>query len=215
MQPVLNERPDEETSDEVAASGNATQLLTGEERAVHYRREPDSGNHPPRCLCQRLEEITKERSRRTALVVARAMNLVEVEIPAEATIPNLREQRTTEIEELVLLVVLCNIGILAEILLAGHAGPGVDKGLLRGRAILVRYSVRRLLVNDESNEAIIQNIIGSLGMSMRGRVLQNVLDVFAAVLENEVAATRVVIDEIGNIVNLCADGNVAGLAGAV
>lgn len=215
MEPVLNERPDEEASDEVAAGGNATQLLTGDVRAVHHRRKPDSGNHPPRCLCQGLEEVAKERSRGTALVVARAMNLVEVEFPAEATIPNLGEQRTTEVEELVLLVVLGNIGILAEIFLAGHAGPGVDKGFLRGRAILVRCSVRRLLVNDEANEAVIQDIVGSLRMSMRGRVFQNVLDVFATVLEDKVTATRVVIDEIGNIVNLGADGNIAGLAGAV
>ncbi|KAG7152070.1 hypothetical protein HYQ46_012096 [Verticillium longisporum] len=64
--------------------------------------------------------------RGTALVVSRTVDLVEVEVLLESAEPDLGEQGPTKVEELVRLVVRVVVGVLAQVLLARHAGPRVN-----------------------------------------------------------------------------------------
>src|SRR5690606_25687682 len=96
--------------------------------AVADTWDPDQRNYPPRRLAERLEEVAEQRRRLAALVVAWAVHLVQVELFGEAAPPDLREQRTAEVEKLVRLVVGRDVGVLAQILLGGHARPGMHIG---------------------------------------------------------------------------------------
>lgn len=213
VQHIFNQRPQEEATAEVAGRSDRTKLPESKIGSISHGWEPDGRNHPPGGLGQRLEEVAEQRCGRTALVVARSVNLVKIELPAEAAEPDLREEWTAEVEELVLLVVLSNIGILAQVLLAGHACPWVNSGLLC--TVGGPIAVDRLLIRDETNEAVIQDIVGGLRVSVRNAILQDVFDVLATVFEDQVAATRVIINEVRDIEDFGADGNIAGLLGIV
>lgn len=159
------------------------------------------------------------------------MDLVEVELFGEAAEPDLREERTGQVEELVLLVIVVIVGVLAQVFFARHASSRVDRfvlvvdssiavGLLGSSvAIAVGLAISicsdGLFGDDEPDDRVVQDIICGFGVTVGCRVLQNVFDIATGVVVDEVGATGVVLGEVGDIEDLGADGDVAGLLGVV
>jgi hypothetical protein len=144
-----------------------------------------------------------------------AVDLIKVEFLAEASEPDLRKERAAEVEELVLLVVTVGVGIFAQVLLARHASPRVCVGI----AILARGGVAidlvgrtvgaGLLRNNESNKRLVEDLVRGLRVGVGGRVLQDLLDVLASVLEQEVSAAGMVVGEVCHVIDLGLDCDIA------
>lgn len=143
------------------------------------------------------------------------MDLIEIEVLAEAAVPDLEKEGLAEIQELVLLVVHVRIGVLAEILLARHAGARMDIFLLVGSGGSVGTAVSGALFGDEADKGIVQDFVGSLGVFVGCGILQDVGNVLARVLDDEATATGVIVDEVGHIVDFVADCYIAGVGGAM
>ena len=117
VQNVLDKRPNKHAKGEAKKLGkDIAEAPTGQVEAVHNRRKPQGWDHPPRRLAQRFEEVSKQGSRRSALVMTGSVDLVQIEIFGEPPEPNLREHRFAQVEKLVRLVVDRQIRVFAEIL---------------------------------------------------------------------------------------------------
>lgn len=126
VQAVLYERPEEQAKPPVrGGSGDVLQALGSKIGAVADAGQPKGGDHPPRRLAERLQDVSKQRRGCASLVVARAVDLFQVELLAEAPEPDLGEEWPAEVQELVLLVVVVEVRLLAQVLFAGHAGSGM------------------------------------------------------------------------------------------
>lgn len=211
MKTVLDQGPDEDTQTPVTSKNKrrayALASLIG---AVDDAGHPEGWNNPPRGLCERFQEVSEQRRGLASLVVAGAMDLVEVEVLAEATKPDLREQRTAKIEELVLLIILVVIRLFAEVLFARHAGSGMDSGIvfgLGGDGFSVGFVA--LCRHDEANVVIVEDLVGGLGVEVRGLVVENVLDIATSIIEDQAATTGVIVHELGHIIDVGADGHIA------
>lgn len=196
VEAVLDKCPEEQAREPGDGEVNlALEALGSEVGAVGDARHPQRRDEPPGRLGQRLEKVAKQRSGIAALVVTRAVDLVEVKVLGEAAVPDLEKERLAEVEELVLLVVGVVVGLLAEVLLARHAGPGMYPGsvlLLFGDALdAVGDDV--LFGEDEADEGVVQDFVGGLGVLVRVLVLEDGLNVLAGVVENQAATAGVVI----------------------
>lgn len=215
VQNILNQAPEEKAKDPVGGSvKRAIQSLIRQIGAIHDGRNPDQRDHPPGSLAERLQEVAKQGCRLSSLVVTRAMDLVQVEFLGKPAKPDLREQRSAQVQELVLLVVVGIIRLLAEILLAGHASSRVDGrsfAILALRGGEIPIPLRR----NESNEGVVENFIGSIRVRVRGRVLQDILNVATSVVQDQACATGVIIHEIGNIIDPSANCYIARSGGIV
>jgi hypothetical protein len=126
VQCIFDKAPDEKSKGPICGRDDGIiPALEGQIGAIRIAREPEDGNHPPRGLCERLEEVAKEGSRLAALVVAWTMHLVKVELLGKVTVPELGKQRLAQIQKLVFFIVLIVIRVLAKIFFIGHASSRV------------------------------------------------------------------------------------------
>lgn len=215
MHKILDQSPEEHTKAPVAKGGGSAQPLGSNGHTVGRGWQPDGRDNPPGGQRERLEEVAKQGGRLAALVVSWTVDLIKVKLLAEASEPDLRKERATEIEELVLLVVTVGVGIFAQVLLARHASPRVGVGIAilarRGVAIdLVGRAVGAGLLGDnESNKRLVEDIVRGLRVGVGGRVLQDLLDVLASVLEQEVGTAGMVVGEVCHVVDLGLDCDIA------
>jgi len=127
MQDIFNYGPEEHAEYPVAQGEElVVKTLRSNPGAVRDARQPDRRNNPPGGLGERLKEVSKQRRRLASLVVARTMDLVKIKFLGETTEPDLREERSVQVEELVLLVVQVIVCVPAQVLRARHSGSGVD-----------------------------------------------------------------------------------------
>lgn len=127
MQDIFNYGPEEHAEYPVAQGVElVVKTLRSNPGAVRDARQPDRRNNPPGGLGERLKEVSKQRRRLASLVVARTMDLVKIKFLGETTEPDLREERSVQVEELVLLVVQVIVCVPAQVLRARHSGSGVD-----------------------------------------------------------------------------------------
>jgi len=233
VQDVFDNRPEPESKRKVPSSVELVVIALGSHvDSIHDARSPDGGNHPPWGLGERLEEVSEQRRRLAALVVARAMNLVKVELLGEATEPDLREEGPAQIKKLVPLVIAVDICILAQVLGAGHSGSRVDVRLAVGSGIAVGHlgssiavgisiglaismTIGGLFGNEEADQRVIEDVVCGFGVLVGIRILEDVFDIAAGVVEDKISAAGVIIGEIGHIVDLVANGDVAGSLGVV
>jgi hypothetical protein len=231
---IFDDCPEPKPKDPVAGKSLAAQTSGSYLGDNRNNRPPQRGDNPPGCLAQRLQKVAKQGCRVASLVVPRAVYLLQVKVLFEATIPYLHQQRLAQVEELVFLVVCVGVCLTLEILCRRHACRGIERlavlchGLeiflaclcgqqrnnLSGHGALCRAFDDRVC-SSEANQAFVQYLIRRVGVLVGDFVLEDIRNVFATVLEDEFAATWVAIEEVGNIVDLCADGNVAGLVGIV
>ena len=191
---------------------------------VRNARQPDHRNNPPGGLGERLKEVTKQRRRLASFVVARAMDLVKIEFFGETTEPDLREEGSVQVEELVLLVVQIIVCILAQVLRARHSGSGVDGAIgvsvdfTIGQlcvsvavGLSVGVSIYSLFRDEKSDKVLIENLVGRVRVCMRIRIFEDLFDVAAGVFENIFGTARMILNKIGDIVDLVADGDISGV----
>lgn len=208
---VFNQSPEEEPKNPVASSSGHT----GHTRKTHGctvgdTRKPDYRNDIPRRLAERFQEVAKERCGFTTLVVTRTMDLLKIELLAEAAGPQLHKQRLVEIKEFVLLVILDDIRLNRQILLSRHTRALIDSPCLFLRTCSsIRTRLCRRISAKEADQAVVQDFVGRLGMLVRYHIAHNFTHVLARILENQIASTGVVVDERGNIVDFRADGDIA------
>lgn len=130
---VLDDGPDGEAGEPVGCRHQGVaEVLAGEVGAVDDGGEPEGRHDVPGGFGEGFEEVAEERRAVAALVVARAVDLLQVEVFAEPAVPHLHEEWSLEVEEFVRLVVGLDVGFLAQIVLAAHARAGVD-----GSAVLI------------------------------------------------------------------------------
>lgn len=220
---ILGKSPEEDAKGPIPGGDQlGAKALRSQIGAVGDPGQPNSRDHPPRGQGEGLEKVAKERRGFTALVMARAMDLVQVKFLAESAEPDLREEGTAKIKELVLLVVIVIVRLLIQVFLTRHAGSGVDGGIVLGGTGLaigmtvgVAVTVGRLLGGNESNQRVIKDFICCIGMGMRSRVLEDLFDIATGVVEDEIGTARMVVGELGHIVNFVADSDIARLLGVV
>lgn len=116
VEDIFDDSPEAESKDPVACESWITQiaLCSNVGHTCDYR-PPERRNDPPGSLAERLQKIAKQGCRVTTLVVAWSMDLLEVEIFLETTVPDLHQQRLVEVEELVLLEVQAGIGLARQV----------------------------------------------------------------------------------------------------
>lgn len=131
VEAVLDEGPEAEAEKPVEGCRERGEVLRGEVGAVGDGGQPHGRDHPPGCQGEGLEEVAEERGGGAAAVVARAVDLLEVEFFAEVAAPDLHKEGLVEVEELVRLEVRGGVGFLVQVFGGGHAGGCVD-GLLAG-----------------------------------------------------------------------------------
>ena len=222
MQDVFDQTPEEKAKQPVGDfCQGVIEAVVGEVGAVRDARQPDHGDDPPGRQTEGLEEVAEERRRGAAPVVARAVDLVQVERLAETAEPDLHQERLVEVEELVRLVVGVEVGVAAQVLGARHARPrvhvlvhlAVDLGVADG---LLDAAVELELVgHEEADERVVQHLVGRLGVGVRVLVLQDGGDVLAGPVQHQVLAARVRVQEVGHVVDVGAHGDVAGLGRVV
>jgi hypothetical protein len=156
------------------------------------------------------------------------MDLLQVEIFAEPTIPNLHQEGLAEVQELVLLVVSVRVSLFGEVFGGRHARRKVEWFAIHGHALEVSFaclgrqqrkdlsrtralcrSIHDSFCGHEADEAVLQDLVRRIGVEVRHLILQDLLHVLAAVLEDELAAARVTVQEVGDIVDLGADCDIA------
>lgn len=87
---VLDDGPDAEADDPIrGCDQRIAEMLRREVRAVDDGWEPESGHDVPGSLRERLEKVAEQRRTLTTLVVSRTVDLLQVELLAEAAIPDL------------------------------------------------------------------------------------------------------------------------------
>ncbi|KAL2273974.1 hypothetical protein FJTKL_03761 [Diaporthe vaccinii] len=202
---ILNERPDEEAQYQEGRQVVETlEALGGRVDAEGHAGPPDQRDNPPRRLAEGLEEVSKERRGLSAFVVPGAVDLVEIELLAEAAEPHLREEGLVEVEEFVLLVVFRIVRLLVQVFLGRHARPRVNPLTICG-TVAVGVAVR----------GVFEHLIGSLGVIVGVRVLEDCRDVLPSPVEHEVGAAGVGVEKICDIVDVVANSDIAGLCRAV
>lgn len=77
--------------------------------------------------------------------------------------------------------------------------------------ISIRMTVRGLLWDHKANKRFLKDLIGSLGVCVGSFILQNGGDVLASIFKNQFGATGMAVEEVGDIVDIAANGNKAGL----
>lgn len=90
VQTVFDDCPDAKAGSPVGSKlEHAGQTLACEVGAVCDRGQPDGWDDPPRSLAQWLKEVAEKRSRISTLIVSWSVYLLEVEVLAEAAVPDL------------------------------------------------------------------------------------------------------------------------------
>ena len=75
----------------------------------------------------------------------------------------------------------------------------------------VGVSIHGLLGNEESDQAFIEDLVGRVRVCMRIRILQDLFDIAAGIFENVFGTARMILDEVGDIVDLVADSDITGV----
>lgn len=89
----------------------------GPHEEIESNGQPDEGHHKPLRAREDFEKVRVKETRRL-WQMTRLVNLLEIVGLAEICVPNLGQQGLTEVQELILFVVLKRVGILrVEILL--------------------------------------------------------------------------------------------------
>jgi len=70
-------------------------------------------------------------------------------------------------------------------------------------------SIHCLFRDEKSDNVLIKNLVGRVGVCMGIRIFEDLFDIAAGVFENIFGTARVILNEIGDIVDLVADGDVA------
>lgn len=71
------------------------------------------------------------------------------------------------------------------------------------------------LSGNKADEVVVQNLPGRFRVEMGSRVVHDVLDILAAIINNQVAAAGMILEERSNVVDLCADSDITGLGGVM
>lgn len=216
---ILDQTPEEESQNPVShTGGHIGDTRKANRGTVGDTREPQDRNDIPCRLAEGLEEVAKERSGFATLIVTRTMDLLQIEILAETAIPQLHEKRLVEVEELVPLEIFCVVGFDGQVFLFRHARSLIydlrvvcRRGIARVHVPICVGLLRSRIRAQETNKTVIQDFVGRLGMFMRNNIAHDLSHVFAGILENQIASTRVIIDERGDIVYFRAKGHIARL----
>lgn len=219
VQDIFDNGPDEDTKHPIGSSVELVVIALGSYvGAVCDTRQPDRGNHPPSGLGERLKKVSKQRRRLAALVVARAMDLVQIELFGESSEPKLGEERFAQVEKLVLLVIQVVVCVLAHILRTRHSGSrmncaiginiGVSVGQLR-MAIAVDMSIDSLFRNEKSDDALVEDFVRRVRVCVRIRIFEDRFDIAAGPVEDVFGTAGMVLDKVGDIVDLVANSNIA------
>jgi len=150
------------------------------------------------------------------------MHLVEIELFAEASEPYLGKERLVEIQELVRLVIVGIVRLPAQVLGAGHARARVDVDAVpvavcasvpvgSDAGLPLGCAVRPRLRRDDADERLLEHFVGGIGMRVGRLVLEDLGDVLAGVLQYQVGAAGMRVEEIGHIVHVGPEGNIARL----
>jgi hypothetical protein len=219
VQNVFNDSPEENTKQPVAKSEElVVEALRSDVGAICDAWQPNKRDHIPSGLGERFKKVSKQRRRLAALVMARTMDLVQIEFLGESTEPELREKRPVQIEKLVLLVVHVVVCFPTQILLAGHSGSRMDCdiGVPVGQLPIaiavgssIGMSVDGLFGNEKSDKALIEDLISRVRMSVRIRIFQDLFDIAAGIFENVFGTARMILNKVGNVVDLIADSDIA------
>ena len=234
MHAVFHERPEAETRYPVEDEGERRKRLRDDIGEVEDRRPPHHRHNPPGSFAQGLEEVAEKRRALTSGVVPWAMDLLQIEGLAEATIPDLHQHRPVEVDELVLLVVARGVRLFGQVISIGHAGGSIQDfvrgvramsnpirlqfcGAVRGgreRDNLVRLiagsnDVHDGVCGDKTDEAVVEYLIRGFGMCVGDFILHDFRNIFACPIVYEMASTGMISGEFGYIVDLGTDGNIA------
>lgn len=210
MQKILNQGPEANTTDPVSGSGDRiTQAPHAENGTICDGRQPDDGHSIPCGFAERLQEVTEERGRLAALVVAWPMDLFQVELLGEVAVPELREQGLVKIQELVRLEILRIIRLDRQIFLPRHPGGFVGEASLSLVGVSLGGLLARRIEGQETDVVVHQDLVGGLRVLMGNFVLHDIRHVLARVVQDQVSTTWMVLHKLGDIVDITADGNVA------
>lgn len=183
---VFNQSPEEEPESPVASTSGCTgHTRKANGGTVGDTRKPDDRNDIPRRLAERFQKVAKEWCRVTTPVVTRTMDLLEIELLAEAASPQLHKQGLIEIKELVLLVIFGDIRLDGQVFLSRHTRALIDSPCLFLRACSsIRIRLCRRTSAYKADEAVFQDFVGRLGMFVRYHIGHNFTHVFARIFEN-------------------------------
>lgn len=118
--------------------------------------------------------------------MARLMNLLQVVRFREVGIKELRQQRLSKIQELVLLVILRDIRLVRlEVF-------GWDPFLINNPSVSPQ----------PPNKELVQHAICGVGVVVLGGILHDFTDVLPGMLEDEVVTSRMILEELGHIIDL-------------
>lgn len=150
VEQVLEQGPEANANKQVQKLGEQVVKTLGSRiNTVGDDWPPQSRHNPPRCLAQRLEEVSEEWRRLSAPVMSWTVDLVEIKLLAEASKPDLREEWFVEVQKLVLLEIFTGVRLPIQVLRTGHACPwmnplavGVAVGSTIGMGIAIAIRMR-------------------------------------------------------------------------
>lgn len=211
MHQILDQSPKANTADPVRGSDSRIIQAPGSDRGpVCDQWQPDGGHNIPCGLAEWFQEVTEERSGLASLVVAGPMNLLQVKFLGESTVPELREQRLVKIQELVSFEILRKVGLDRQILFPRHSGGLVNEAILGLSSVGPRsFGFAGRIRGEKANVVVRENLVGSLGMLVGDLILHDLRHILARIVQDQVTTTRVVLHELGDIVHVATDGNVA------
>ena len=127
------------------------------------------------------------------------MDLLQVVRLREVGIKELRQQRSPEIQKLVLLEILRDIRFV-----------GLE--VLRWNPLLINNAS---IGPQPPNEELVQHAICRVGMVMLSGILHGFTDVFSGILEDEVVTSGMIWEELGHIIDLSIPGDPASFGSRV
>lgn len=72
-------------------------------------------------------------------------------------------------------------------------------------------SIYSLFRDEKSNKVLVENLVGRVRVCMRIRIFKDLFDIATGVFENIFGTARMILNKIGDIVDLVADGDIAGV----
>ena len=216
MHYIFDQAPKKEPKNPVTCtSGHTRHTRKSNEGTEGDTWKPHNRNHIPRGLAQRLQKVPKEGCRFTAPVVTGTMDLLQIEFLAEPAGPQLHKQRLVEVQKLVLLVIFGIIRFDRQVFFVRNARGRIHNSRV---CISIHFyasgSIRIVLLRcrisaEETNKTVIQDFVGRLGVFVRGNIAHNLPHVFASIFENQIASTRMIVDERRYIVHLGSQSDIA------
>lgn len=172
----------------------------GAEKDDGSDRKPDHGYDVPRRAREDFE-IVLVKEACGVLQVARRMHLLEVKLLGKVGTQHLRHERLVEVEEFVRLVVGRKVGLL------GMKVFGDDDRVILARVATLGSALLECVLlsiggRQTTNDVLVEQLVGRIRVRVLLRIVHDLAHVLAGVLDDEVISTRVILDEIGDIVHV-------------